>query len=268
MNWRKIFIIFYFLISNLVYSDMKAYDDKVTIKNENDILKVIHFHDWSEKSLEKRYEMLSGDQNPFSSENDYAYIECIDRISKKTLFKKPSPAFSIINISKDSKFIICLSNIKIYNPYQMVIFNLKGEIILKKHIAPEEAKLSFQEYHKFKKLYPCQNKLLEFLDRITLVRDSVYIDFQSMNMPIWLDEAWKYLSKKNQDSHLSKNFSDSVSNWIFWFKESDPDIKLKYKDKKLFAISLLDPSGKRFSIPLHEQKPKFNNTRKFDKIKY
>lgn len=265
MKLQKIVLIIFsfFLIKLLAFSDKRAYDNIITIKEENNIIKVIHFHDWSMASLQKRYDMISGDQNPFSQKNDYSYIECIDKSSKVSLFKKPSSAFSKIEISKDSKYIICLSNIKIYNPYQLVIFNINGDLILKKHIAPVEAKLSVQEYCKFKETYPCQKKLLESLNRITLVGDSIYIDFHSMNMPIWLGKAWAYLTKKDDDSHLSKNFYESVSNWIFWYKDPEPKIKLKYKDKKLHSISFLDPVGERFEITINEQKPMLKKSKKF-----
>ncbi len=76
-----------------------------------------------------------------------------------------------------------------------------------------------------------------------------------MNMPLLLGEAWSYLYSKIVDSHLSKNFSESVTNWVFWYNEENPKIELRYNEKvQLIGVSLLDPKGERFEIPIQSDK--------------
>lgn len=248
-------IFFILTLSTLCLADRVAYQGISTIKIENENLEIIHHHDWSLEKIEHRDKMIRTDQNPFLDENDYAFIECIDKKKGVILFKKPTPALTYLYISKNSKYIIGLSKIKVDNPYQFVLFDMSGKLLAKKHISPEEARLSFSEYKELKKKYPKSYELLKSLERIKVIKNDIYIDFLSMNMPLLLGEAWNYLSSKIVDSHLSKNFSESVTNWIYWYKEEDPKIELRYNNMgELVGVSLFDPKGKRFEIPIEVNK--------------
>jgi hypothetical protein len=64
---------------------------------------------------------------------------------------------------------------------------------------------------------------------------------------------------KMKPFHLSKNFGESVSNWVYWYKEPDSKIQLKYnKQNQLIGISLLDRKGcdlkSRFQIQNEHRK--------------
>lgn len=252
----KLTIIFILSLSAICLADRTLYRGISTIKIENESLEIIHHHDWSLEKLDHRDNMIRTNQNPFLDENDYAFIECIDKKTGFKIFKKPTPALTYLYISKDSKYIIGLSKIKVDNPYQFVLFDVSGNLLAKKHIAPEEARLSFPEYQKFKKKYTKAFKLLTSLERITIIGNDIYIDFISMNMPLKLGKAWTYLSSKIMPSHLSKNFSESVTNWIYWYNEEDPKIQLKYNNEvQLSGVSLLDPKSYRFEISI-----KLNNS--------
>jgi hypothetical protein len=43
------------------------------------------------------------------------------------LFRVPVPALTYIWISPDSKYVVGLSNIKLWNPYQIVVYSRSGE---------------------------------------------------------------------------------------------------------------------------------------------
>lgn len=243
------------IVSMTCVADARSYNEIVNFKVENKEIVVNHYHNWSLETKKKRDAMMATHQNPFLGENDYAFIKCIDKKTGKVLFKKPTPALTYLYISNDSKYIIGLSKIQLNNPYQFVCFDLKGNLIEKKHITPMEAKLSLPEYQVFKKKYNTAFELLESLERITIIDNQVYIDFLSMNMPTIIDEAWNYLVNKITASHLSKNFSDSISNWVFWYNGNDPKIELNYNNmRQLIGISLLDPKGERFEIPIQIDK--------------
>jgi hypothetical protein len=233
---------------SLIYIDPIGYSEEVQLKVESTNYIIIHYHNWKESTRKSRYKMISTDQNPFTPLNDYAYILCINKTTKDTVFKSPSPALSKILISDDEKFIVGISNIKMWNPYQFVLFNTSGTLIKKKHITPNEAKLSSSHFEKFKIEFPKQHAYLKNNDRIYKKENTFFIDFISMDMPRKLGEAWNFLFKFYSPNHLSKNFSQSTSNWIYWYKENNPKITFEYENENLKYVSILDPKGNKINI--------------------
>lgn len=252
---KQVILIFLLLFSfNFNFAERVIYQEikKWSVKNDHYI--VTHFHDWSTFADKKREKVVYVLQNPFSQEeNDYAYIECRETKSNVLIFKIPSIALTYIYLSPLSKYIIGLSKIKVDNPYQMIVLNFKGELILKKHIAVEEAFLSNEEFKQFKKDHPESFRILNELKGISYRSNGVYIDFLRMNMHKILGNTWDYLFTKIKRSNLSGNFWETTTNYINWYKEPDPKIKIICDNQILKAISLLDPSGKRFEIPIEEK---------------
>lgn len=248
---KEFYLFCIFFVEMVCFADMHDYNKIVKFQVENDKMIIKHFHDWSESTRSRRSEMMKGDENPFIEKNNYAYVECFDKKAKKIRFKKPTPAFTLIRISPDSKYITCLSNIKYDNPYQLVILNDIGNIIVSLHITPTLAKLTLTEFEEFKKLFPDQFLLLNSMKRIILKKESIFINY---SIPHKIGEdCWNYLYKKDSPFYLSGNISESVTNFVYWYKEPDPNIKFVYYNKILKAISLLDPVGKRFEIPIGEK---------------
>lgn len=81
--------------------------------------------------------MFLGNANPFTGENDYAFIECLDKKTRKVVFKQPTPALTHLIISPNEQFVVGVSDIKALNPYHLVVFNLKGQLIKKVAITDE-----------------------------------------------------------------------------------------------------------------------------------
>jgi len=69
-----------------------------------------------------------------------------------------------------------------------------------------------------------------------------------MGMPKKLGEAWSYLFKFYYSNHLSKNFSESVTNWVFWYYDESPNLTFEYENDRLISISLLDPKKEKIRI--------------------
>ncbi len=235
-----------------VKADSISYSDSLRIQIESENYIVIHFHDWTTKTRNNRYKMISTNQDPFTKENDYSYLECIDKKSGKSIFKKPCPALTEIQISEDEKYIIGISKIMLWNPFQIVIFNSKGNLIKKRHISSEEAKLDLNNFQKFQEKYSSQYFYLDSINRIYRLNQTVYIDFISMDMPKKLGDAWEYLYGFIARNHLSDNYSETVTNWVFWYFEDSPEIKFNYYNSELTSISLLDPDKKRIEIDINE----------------
>lgn len=259
-SWKKNYSII--LASTIIiflytdcFADRIAYNKIVDISVESDEIIVNHHHDWSNCTDKNRSKMMASDQNPFSDENNYAYIECIDKKTGNKIFKSPCSALTYIYICKNSHYIIGLSKIKLDNPFQLVIFDRNGNLIKKRHISPREAALTLLEYNEFKKKFQAVDFYLILKDRIIIDSDKVYIDFSNMGSSIESNDAREYLRKKESESHLSRNLSESIMNWIYWYCEENPDLQLKYEDKELLAVSLLDPKGKRFEVLVYEAIP-------------
>jgi hypothetical protein len=251
MKTRLLVLIFFFTTANKIYADFAGYADSLRIKVESQNFIVIHFHDWTEKTRAARYKMTSTNKDPFTSDNNYAYIECIDKTTGKVVFKKPCSALTKIEISKDEKYIVGISNIMLWNPYQLVVFSTKGELIKKRHISYIEAKLTKKELIDFNTKFPEQYSLLESDKRIFSDSSYYYIDFVSLTTQLGRN-VWDYLFGYHSTNHLSTNFSESVTNWVDWFYKTNPKIIFNYKENELTSISLLDPEQQRIEIKIKE----------------
>lgn len=252
MKNKLLLLIIILFITNTVFADPFGYSGTLKLKIESKNYIVIHHHDWTSKTENERDRMMTSDQNPFNKKNNYAYVECIDKKTRKTVFKKPSNALTSIYISADEKYIVGISTIKLDNPNQLVIFSTKGELIKKRHIASEEAKLTQKEFNLFKKKFQKEHDYLTSLKRVYNLEGYFYVDFLSMGMPGKLGDAWSFLYKYVSHNHLSKNYSESVTNWVHWYYEKNPKIKFVYVSKQLIAIEILDPKKKYIRIKIEE----------------
>jgi len=244
--WSVIVYVMGALLCTAGYADRSDYNRAINILVENKSLSVLHHHDWSYDAT-KRRKIMSSWQGAFQPDNLYAYVECIDQFSGQVLFKAPSPPLTFLWISNDSRYVVGLSKIKLDNPIQLIILDRKGHLIKKRAIASWEVELTRNEYARFVHQFPSAAHSLISGDRIVAFNDKIFVD------PYVSGDAWEFLSKKMTRSHFSSNFSESSSNYIFWYKEDGPDIRLLYDDENLVGLSLLDPKGQRFEIPIVEQ---------------
>jgi hypothetical protein len=127
---QKISVLAFFALGLIGISpaiaDIASYDEIVDLRADSSQLTVEHHHDWSKSTSDARWKMISGDRNPFTPENTYASLKVVEKETGKTLFTAPVPALTYLWISADSRFIVGLSNIKIRNPYQLVVFDRAG----------------------------------------------------------------------------------------------------------------------------------------------
>lgn len=250
MNTRILTLIFHILTSNVLFADIIGYSSTLRLKIRSKNFIIVHYHDWTDKTKDARFKMITTDQNPFTKDNDYAFIECTNRKTGKVVFKKPCPALTKIEISNDERYITGISKVMLWNPYQLVVYSTNGDLIKARHIESEEAKLTPKEYAVFKKKFNSQHLFLKSVNRIYKGNNLVYVDF--MDMPAKLGEAWNFLLKYSSSNYLSDNFSESVTNWVFWFYERNPGIRFNYTKNNLYSISLLDPKQKRIEIKIKE----------------
>tara|TARA_B100000809_G_scaffold41675_1_gene36278 strand:- start:15 stop:773 length:759 start_codon:yes stop_codon:yes gene_type:complete len=229
-------------------NDWRRYSRIVKIKTESNDFVVKHYHNWklttNNQDCKKSAKMIN---SPFESASGCAYMVCFNKENLKDSIIFPSSALNHILISKNQKYIVGLSNIKIGNPYQLLVWNIKGELIYKRHISSIEAKLTQTDFEYFKKNHPSSYNAI--LENNLLVKKggNYHIDFTALTSK---DDSWKYLYSHQSPNYLSNNFSESVTNFIEWYNQDNPNLKLNYSFNKLSSISLLDPDEKRITIEL------------------
>ncbi len=250
---QKRLLLILILVSIKVNADPIAYSDSLRLEIESENYIVIHFHDWTEQTRDARFEMISTNQDPFTNKNNYAYLAVIDKSTCDTVFKKPTPALTNIQISKDEKYVVGISNIMVWNPFQLVVFNIDGKLVKSRHFSSEEAKLAQSDFEYFKKNFRKQYKLLSNRNRIYSYDGFYYIDFLSANMPKYLgDSTWSYLFEHIALNHLTRNIRESTTNWVDWFNKASPTIKFNYSNESLNSLTIMDPKCETVQIKIRE----------------
>jgi hypothetical protein len=117
-----------------VHADAVAYSRVRDLRAESDSVVAEHRHDWSRGTQAARAKMMTTTKDPFTADNTYAYLRLVDKGTGRELFKKPVPALTHLWISPDSRYVVGLSNLKISNPYQLVVFDRAGRRLLAESI--------------------------------------------------------------------------------------------------------------------------------------
>jgi hypothetical protein len=226
-------------------ADSVAYTGKSTISAVRGNFGVVHMHDWSSEKIPTLFADLTYHEAFLGEANDFSFIQLFDA-NQKSIFLKPSPALTVIWISPDSKFIVGLSNVMLNNPYQLIIWRIDGTLVYKKHISASVAKISKTDLEDFYQKYPAARAI--FRDRYTTHNGVGYLDYNILGVPNVIgDEAWHYLYARDTPNPYSDDFSSSVTNWINWFDEKDPQLAIT-ETKNTISLSLRSPSGKTIRI--------------------
>ena len=121
-------------LASLARADAAGYSGIFDCRAENELLSAEHHHDWSEATRTARWQMISTTKDVFTSNNVFASLVVRNKQHNAQLFKVPTPALTHLWISNDSRFIVGISNIKLWNPVQVVVFNTKGTLVLSKSV--------------------------------------------------------------------------------------------------------------------------------------
>ena len=99
-----------------VLADVIGYSGIVDISAETGVVRAEHRHDWSAKTRDARWKMMSTTKDPFTSENDYSYLLLRDKATGAEIFRGPVPALTYLWISPDSKYVVGVSNVMLLEP--------------------------------------------------------------------------------------------------------------------------------------------------------
>jgi hypothetical protein len=117
-----------------VRADAVGYSSVSNCSANSDQLLAEHHHDWSEATRDARWRMISTDKDIFNSQNTYSSLSVKDLGNGRQLFTAPVPALTHLWISGDSRFIVGISNIKLWNPIQVVVFSSRGTRLLARQV--------------------------------------------------------------------------------------------------------------------------------------
>jgi len=181
-----------------------------------------------------------------SDANDFSFVELTD--GDRMLFRSPSPALTHLWISPDAEYFVGLSDIMLYNPYQLMVWKRDSSARHREHIASHVAKLSAAQKQEFTERYP---KAAQFLaDRYFTYGGVAYLDYSILGVPNAIgDEAWHFLSGFAIPHPYGADFKESVTNRIEWFDVAMPDLGIGQSGATL-NLALRSPSGNPISIPL------------------
>ncbi len=233
-------------------ADVVAYQGIVDLRAQGHDFTVLHHHDWSQSTQANRAAMMKTHQDPFRDENNYGYIAWYT-LDRQLIRRVPSPALTWLGVSSDSRYVIGLSKVMLDNPYQLVVYSRAGELLIKRHIAPELACLTPARYQELLRSHARQFEVLR--ERVWTSGGVVYVDYLTMGMPERIGKLWRVLYPHTCRSPWSPNFSQSVTNWVFWYHEADPTPEVVEVEGKPFALQFKDPKGRLAAVPFHLEVP-------------
>ncbi len=249
-------------IERAVLADLGSYEGKPTITVADAKYSVVHYHDWSQRDalwkiveLPRRESVRIFDRK----HNGFSYIKVFDKASGALMLRLPVPALTVLWLSPDSRYLVGLSDVMLWNPYQLVVYALpSGKRLYAEPIAPNVYSFTPSEYADFVQRFPAIKTTLKERSRTfdaTGDRIIVNVVFGLRNeIPDKTSWAvWKVLYPHRTHHPYSPNFGSSVTNWVNWYDEKNPGIALAEQGKELM-LSLNDPRQERFviRIPLNE----------------
>jgi hypothetical protein len=120
--------------STPAHADRIGYQGVAELRAETGTVRAEHHHDWSGATSAARWKMISTTKNPFTDDNDYSYLRLLDKATGAELFRRHVPALSYIWISPSSRYVVGISNVMLWNPYQLVVFSKSGDRLLERNM--------------------------------------------------------------------------------------------------------------------------------------
>jgi hypothetical protein len=234
-----------------VQADAVGYNRVVHLEARGDTFVVRHHHDWSGRTREARDRMMAGGRDPFTADNTYATLTWLGP-SGAAVRTVPSPALTWLGVTADSRYVVGLSAIKLDNPYQLVVYDREGALLLKRHVGATVACLTPEQFRLLRgRLAPAQDLLA---DRIWSGDGRVFVDYDSLS-PRAHAGIWSALKRHDCRSPYSDAFSESVTNAVHWYDEKGPAPAVLEEGGVPSGVRLRDPKGRAFTVPFRLQAP-------------
>lgn len=234
-----------------VHADAAGYGGVHELEAASGALRFRHRHNWDSPKVRSLFLDLERHDKFLTSENDFSVVEVTG--GNGMGFRSPSPALTNLWISPDARFFVGLSIVMLHNPYQLVVWRADGTVMHREHISARVAQMSAEQRRGFASQYPEAEKVLA--SRYFMHNGIEYLDFAILGVPNVIGmPAFQFLRTLSTYHPYSKDFSSSVTNWVFWFDESSPDLSIDQVGTR-YWLKLRSHSGSRISIPLQDLPP-------------
>ncbi|MGV3664153.1 MAG: hypothetical protein ACO1TE_28530 [Prosthecobacter sp.] len=237
-------------LSAPAHADYGAYADKHEINGSNGRLWVKHVHDWDSDKLEPLFSDLQHHDKFFTAANDFSYLEVGEVNGNRLLFRTPCPALMHVWVSQDSQYVVGLSNIMLYNPYQLMVWRRDGTLLWKEHISSEVARLTPEHQREFARRFP---DAADYLAKTrTFTHGGVtYVDCHVLGViNVIGDDAWHYLHALDVRHPYASDMFETVTNFVYWYDAKNPAPTLRQVEKKGLVLTVRSPNGRTMQIPL------------------
>ena len=212
-----------------VKADVTAYNAVVDLSAAADTFTVRHHHNWSMKRRQ-------------------AFLEWQSRPAGKVLSRTPTPALTWLGVTNDSRYVIGLSNIKLDNAHQLVVYTHDGGLLLQRHITPHVACLMPAAYRELERKHAMQMRALRQFAWVNA--ETVYVDFFRPDAPRVLGRSLRDELIDNTCPHpWLGRATETVSNFVQWFDEANPSPTIIERAGKPVAVRLRDPDGRQVEVP-------------------
>ena len=215
---------------------------------------VRHHHDWSRvPTKDGGWRLRYSAATPFGVDDETSNLKFY---SSQGAFvaRVPSPPLTYLEITADGRYVIGLSEIKHLNATQLVVFSPKGELLLRRRISAEVYCFDTKGYEELKRKHREAFRQLASYSRLShdtygwRENDKFYLDISGgIVEPQW-SALWRDLYPTMCDSPLSSHFTESVTNWVHWYHNTDPRPHVTEKDGRPFEVRLRDPRGIEFAV--------------------
>jgi hypothetical protein len=211
---------------------------------------VRHRHNWSLLSEQLKF----SSDTPFGVEPGVSSLE-FRSSTGESVTRISSPPLTFLLVTPDSRYVIGLSQIKVANDVQLVVFDRDPRLLLKRHIAVHVNGFSPEKYRDLRTRH---SEAFAGLDRHSRMVQMPYGWRQdgTIYLDIWIatkEPGWSRffndLFRAMQRSPYSADFGESVSNFVYWYDTDDPAPKIVEKAGQPETITLRDPKGVAMSIP-------------------
>ena len=132
---------------------------------------------------------------------------------------------------------------------RIIRFPHPKQLLAKRHITTRLACLTPEKYHTLSGSHSVQFAVLR--ERVWTSGGVVYVDFLTTGMQDRLGKLWQLLYSQACTPPWASNFSESVTNWVYWFDENDPAPVVVEAEGKPYALQLKDPKGGVLNMPFH-----------------
>ena len=211
-----------FLIVPAAFPDTTSYAEKRILTSNAAGLRAPHSHDWSSDQAAKLYSKLDEHLSFFAPDNRFSTLVVVRERDGKEVFRSGVPALSVLKVTDDGRYIIGLSNIKLANPFQAVVFDSRGDLLLARRVGAYESCMSKSKLSKLFDQFPRARKVLE--PRVRDDGSGVRIDYEFYGVPDSIEElAWDVLWANRCRSDLSSAIEESTTNYVAWYNREDPE---------------------------------------------